>query len=104
MLVSGGENIYPAELESVLADCPQIAESTVVSLPDEHWGEVPVAVIVCKPGAPLDAADVLALFEGRLARFKFPKRVVFTETLPRTALGKVRKEQVVRDLSDATST
>jgi fatty-acyl-CoA synthase len=100
MLVSGGENIYPAELESVLADCPLIAESTVVGLPDERWGEVPVAVIVRKPQVPLDTAGVLALFEGRLARFKFPKRIVFTDTLPKTALGKVQKDTVVRDLTD----
>ena len=100
MIVSGGENIYPAELESVLADCADIAECAVVGLPDERWGEVPVAVIVRKPDAALDAAGVLALFEGRLARFKFPKRIVFVQALPRTALGKVRKEAVVRELVD----
>lgn len=99
MIVSGGENIYPAELESVLADCAGVAESTVVGVPDERWGEVPVAVIVRRPDAALDAGAVLALFEGRLARFKFPKRIVFVESLPRTALGKVRKDEVVRELT-----
>jgi len=99
MIISGGENIYPAELESVLADCAEIAEFSVVGLPDERWGEVPVAVIVRKPGATLDTGAVMALFEGRLARFKFPKRVVFTDTLPKTALGKVRRDAVVRMLA-----
>ena len=99
MIVSGGENIYPAELESVLADCADIRDFTVVGLPDERWGEVPVAVIVRGPDTALDAAGVLALFEGRLARFKFPKRIVFVESLPKTALGKVRKDEVVRGLT-----
>ena len=99
MIVSGGENIYPAELESVLADCAGIVDFTVVGVPDERWGEVPVAVIVRRPDAAIDTAGVLALFEGRLARFKFPKRVVFVESLPKTALGKVRKDDVVRELT-----
>jgi fatty-acyl-CoA synthase len=99
MIISGGENIYPAELESVLADCADIEEFSVVGLPDARWGEVPVAVIVRKPNAALDTAAVMALFENRLARFKFPKRVVFAETLPKTALGKVRRDAVVRMLT-----
>ncbi len=103
MIVSGGENIYPAELESVLADCADIVDFTVVGIPDQRWGEVPVAVIVRRPDAALDAGNVLALFEQRLARFKFPKRVVFVESLPKTALGKVRKDEVVRELTAQTA-
>ncbi len=99
MIVSGGENIYPAELESILADCPGIADQTVVGIPDPRWGEVPVAVIVRRPDAPLDTAAILALFEDRLARFKHPKRIVFVDSLPKTALGKVRKDEVVRELT-----
>jgi fatty-acyl-CoA synthase len=99
MIISGGENIYPAEVESVLADCDDIVEATVVGVPDERWGEVPVAVIVRRPGAALDAAAVLALFDGRLARFKLPRRIVFVESLPKTALGKVQKAEVLRDLT-----
>ena len=92
MIISGGENIYPAELENVLADCADIAEAAVIGRPDVKWGEVAVAVVVKKPGARLDEAAVLGLFDGRLARFKHPRCVVFMETLPKTALGKVQKD------------
>jgi fatty-acyl-CoA synthase len=91
MIISGGENIYPAEIENLLADCPEILEAAVVGQPDARWGEVVVAVVVKASGADLDAAAVMQLFEGRLARFKHPKRIVFCEALPKTALGKVQK-------------
>ena len=98
MIISGGENIYPAELESVLADCAHILEATVVGQDDARWGEVAVAVVVRKPGATLDEADVKQLFEGRLARYKHPRRVVFCDALPKTALGKVQKAELIRRL------
>lgn len=91
MIISGGENIYPAELESVLAECPDILEAAVVGRDDARWGEVAVAVVVKKPGTSLSADDVLKLFDGRLARFKHPRQVVFQNALPKTALGKVQK-------------
>jgi fatty-acyl-CoA synthase len=91
MIISGGENVYPAELENVLADCAAIAEAAVVGIPDPKWGEAVVAAIVKKPGVALDEAAVLALFDGRLARFKHPRRVVFVDSLPKSALGKVQK-------------
>ncbi len=104
MIISGGENIYPAELEEVLSGTDLVAESTVVGVPDERWGEVPVIVAVRATGpaaasgaagdAEIEAAEVLALFDGRLARFKHPKAVLWTDQLPRTALGKVRKHEV----------
>jgi fatty-acyl-CoA synthase len=94
VIISGGENVYPAELERVLRDIDGVSESTVVGRPDTRWGEVPVAVVVPKPGSALDRAAVLAAFEGRLARYKHPKDVVFVAELPRNALGKVRVEQV----------
>jgi fatty-acyl-CoA synthase len=94
MIISGGENVYPAELENVLADCPAVAEAAVVGVPDPHWGESVVAVIVKKPGTALDETAVLALFDGRLARFKHPRRVIFVETLPKSALGKVQKAEL----------
>jgi fatty-acyl-CoA synthase len=94
VILSGGENVYPAELESVLADCPQIAESAVLGIEDAKWGEAACAVVVRKPGAKLDEAAVLALFEDRLARFKHPRRVVFVDQLPRNALGKVQKGEL----------
>ena len=94
MIISGGENIYPAELENVLAQCDDVLEAAVVGRSDARWGEIAVAVIVPKPGRPLAAADILTLFEGKLARYKHPKDVVFVEGLPRSALGKVRKEEL----------
>ncbi|HEY7759533.1 MAG TPA: AMP-binding protein [Burkholderiales bacterium] len=94
MIVSGGENIYPAEIENVLAQCADIAEAAVIGLPDPQWGEVPVAAVVKRPGSTLDEATVLRLFEGRLGRFKRPRRVVFMARLPKTALGKVQTAQL----------
>ena len=94
MIISGGENVSPAEVEAVLLDCPDIAEAAVVGRPDTRWGEVVVAVVAPAPGVTLERERVLALFDGRLARFKHPKDVVVVSALPRTALGKVRKEDV----------
>ena len=120
MIISGGENIYPAELEEILAHSELVAEATVVGVPDERWGEVPVIVAVralrpsdTQTAAHLDAAAgtsteaeaeaeaddaiaarLLRLFDGQLARFKHPKAVFWVDQLPRTALGKVRKHEV----------
>ena len=91
MIISGGENIYPAELENILADCPLIAEAAVIGQPDAQWGEVAVAVVVRQPGSAIDANGVRALFDGKLARYKQPRQVIFCDALPKTALGKVQK-------------
>ncbi len=97
VIITGGENVYPAGLENLLAECDWIAEAAVVGLPDAHWGEKVVAVVVPEsPGAP-SPEDVLALFQGRVARYKHPREVVFMDTLPRNAMGKVRKDKL-RDL------
>ena len=96
MIISGGENIYPAEIENVLTESPDIAEASVVGWPDRRWGEIAVAVVAPRAGRHLDEATVLGLLEGRIARFKHPKRVLFVDALPRTALGKVRREEVRR--------
>ncbi|MEM9683978.1 MAG: long-chain-fatty-acid--CoA ligase [Pseudomonadota bacterium] len=99
MIISGGENIYPAELENVLADCADIAEFAVIGRPDPKWGEIPVAVIVLKPDAQMSKEDVLALFAGRLARYKHPRDVAFVDgPLPRTSLGKVQKFELRKAL------
>jgi fatty-acyl-CoA synthase len=87
VIISGGENVYPAEVERILAGAPGIVEGAVVGRPDPRWGEVPVAVVV--PAAGFDPARVLAHFDGRIARFKQPRDVVAVAALPRTALGKV---------------
>jgi len=87
MIISGGENISPAEVERVLAQAPGVLECAVIGRPDTKWGEVPLAVVVAGPG--FDERKVLAFFEGRLARFKQPRAVAVVPALPRTALGKV---------------
>jgi fatty-acyl-CoA synthase len=94
LIISGSENIYPAELEAVLAECPAIAEAAVVARPHERWGEVPVAVVVARKGEALGREAVLALFRDRLARFKHPHDVIFVDSLPRNAIGKVLKYRV----------
>jgi len=94
MIISGGENIYPAEIENVLAECDAIAEVAVVGRPDERWGEAVVAVVVPKPGASVTERDVIGALEGRVARYKHPRAVVTVAQLPRTALGKIQKSEV----------
>jgi fatty-acyl-CoA synthase len=94
MIISGGENIYPAEIENLLVTLPGAAECAVVGLPDERWGEVPVAVLVRTSdaaGQALDAEAVLQHLQSCIARFKLPRRVVFMDSLPKSALGKVQK-------------
>ncbi len=100
MIISGGENIAPAEIENVLLECSDIAEASIVGEPDARWGEVVVAVIAPRAGRQITAQRVLALLEGRIARYKHPKRVVFVDALPKTALGKIRKEDVRRLVAD----
>jgi fatty-acyl-CoA synthase len=94
LIVSGGENIYPAELEALLTAQESIADAAVVGGPDPRWGEAPVAFVVRRHGAALDESAVKALFDGRLARFKHPQRVIFVETLPRNAMGKVLRYEL----------
>jgi fatty-acyl-CoA synthase len=94
MIISGGENIYPAEIENLLIESPDIAEASVIGRPDERWGEIVVAVVVPRPDHTLTGEQVLKLLEGRIARFKHPKEVVVVKALPKTALGKIRKEDV----------
>jgi fatty-acyl-CoA synthase len=103
MIISGGENIYPAEIESVLLECADIADAGVVGRPDERWGEAVVAVVVLKPGVRMTAADVMALLDGRIARYKHPREVRFMEALPRSALGKVMKDSLRAAVSSASA-
>jgi fatty-acyl-CoA synthase len=94
MIICGGENIYPAEVENVLIECPSVDEACVVGRPDARWGEIVVAVVVPKPGCRLTQAEVLTFFDGRIARYKHPREVQFVDRLPRSALGKVQKETI----------
>ncbi|PWI14175.1 o-succinylbenzoate--CoA ligase [Streptomyces sp. Act143] len=94
MIISGGENIYPAEIEDLLLAHPGIAECAVIGVPDDKWGEVPRAVVVPREGVALDPDEVLASLSGRLAKYKIPKSVVLADELPRTASGKLLKSRV----------
>ena len=94
VIISGGENIYPAEVEMILHAMTDVADGVVVGLADAKWGEVPFAVVQMNKGAEVEAAAFLARFEGKIANFKRPRGVVFTDSLPRNAMGKVLKHQV----------
>ncbi len=97
VIISGGENIHPAELENVLADCPAIAEAAVVGVEDPKWGEAACACVVRR--SDIDEQGILALFHERLAKFKHPRRVVFLDSLPRNAMGKVQKQELRRQIT-----
>ncbi len=94
MFISGGENVYPAEIENVLYEHPAVAEVAVIGVPDERWQEVGLALIVLKEGAALTADELIAFCHGKLARYKIPRSVRFVESLPRTAAGKVLKRSL----------
>lgn len=92
MIISGGENVYPAEVEAAMLRMPAVQSVAVVGAPDDKWGEVPHAVVVLRDGAqPITAADVQAFLDGQLARYKVPKTITVLDELPRTASGKIRK-------------
>ena len=91
LIISGGENIYPAEIENLAITWPGVADAVVLGLPDARWGEVPVLVLVAQPGLAIDVCGLRALFQQQLARFKHPRRIMLQGSLPRTALGKVQK-------------
>ncbi len=101
VIVSGGENIYPAEVERVLREVPGIRECHAIGRPDARWGMVPVAAVVADAGLTREA--VLSHFEGRLARFKHPRDVVFLAELPRNAMGKVKLDELAQMVERATS-
>ncbi len=95
MYISGGENVFPVEVEAALAEAPEILDCAVIGVPDERWGEVGVAYILLKgKGDKLSADDVIAHVKSRLAAFKAPKHVEFVEELPRTPSGKVQKHKL----------
>jgi fatty-acyl-CoA synthase len=90
LIISGGENIYPAEVERVLLEHPEVAECAVIGRPDPRWDEVPIAYVIRRKDASVGADDLKAHTQSQLARFKVPRDIVFVEDLPRTALGKVQ--------------
>src|ERR1700722_9647050 len=96
LVISGGFNVYPKEIESEIDAMPGVVESAVIGLPHEDFGEGVTAVVVCNKGADVSEASVLGALEGRLAKFKMPKRVFVVDELPRNAMGKVQKN-ILRD-------
>ena len=96
LVISGGYNVYPAEIEGVINEMAGVAESAVVGVPHPDFGEAVVAVVVAKPGAALDADAMIAALKQRIANFKVPKRVFVVAELPRNAMGKVQKN-LLRD-------
>jgi len=96
MFISGGENIYPAEIERILRMHPGVEDIAVVGMPDETWGEAGYAFVMPKREKNLEADDLIQFCDGKLARYKWPKHVQFCTELPLTALGKVRKTELKR--------
>jgi fatty-acyl-CoA synthase len=96
MIISGGENIYPAQVEQEIAQLEAVAAVAVIGVPHETWGEVPRAVVVLREGHELTEEQLVEHLRGRLARYKIPKSVVFTDEMPRTASGKIRKPDLRR--------
>ncbi|WP_420722451.1 AMP-binding enzyme [Hwanghaeella sp. LZ110] len=94
MYISGGSNVYPKEIEEKILNHPSIVEVAIVGMPDPTWGESGVAVCVCRQGCSLEEADLLAWLENKISRYKMPKKVVFWDSLPKSAYGKITKKDV----------
>ena len=94
VIISGGENIYPAEVEAVAITCAGVRSAAVVALPDHRWGEVGVAYVETFPGATVTEAELRAHFEAHLARYKIPKHLCFVDELPRNATGKILRSHL----------
>ena len=104
MYISGGENVYPAEVESVLHQLPAVAEAAIIGIPSEQWGEVGMAIVAVKPGHTLTPAEIHAHCAANLAKFKCPRLVEFVEALPRNATGKIHKPTLRQQFSVAKPT
>jgi len=97
MIISGGENVYSIEVESVISMHPGVAEVAVIGVPDERWGEAVTAIVVPRPGSAPSAEDLAGFCRGKIAGYKIPKSFEFrTEPLPKTGPGKIAK-RVLRD-------
>ena len=91
LIISGGYNVYPAEIEGFVNEMPGVAESAVIGVPHPDFGEAVVAVVVARPGSALDGAALIAALKAQIAHFKVPKRVFVAAELPRNSMGKVQK-------------
>ena len=104
MYISGGENVYPAEVESVLHQLSAVAEAAVIGIPSEQWGEVGMAIVAIKPGHTLKPEEIHAHCQANLARFKCPRLIEFVDALPRNATGKIHKPTLRKNFSAAKPT
>jgi len=98
MIISGGENIYPAEVEAVISEHSAVGSVAVIGVPDDKWGEVPQAIVTLREGESLTAEELRGFLDGRLARYKIPKSLVVVADMPRTASGKIRKMELRKQL------
>jgi fatty-acyl-CoA synthase len=94
LIISGGENIYPAEVEAAIAAFPEVLDAAVVGVPDERWGEVGAAFVIRRSPTDLDEAALRQRLTGVLAKYKIPRYVRFVDELPRNATGKVRRDEL----------
>jgi O-succinylbenzoic acid--CoA ligase len=99
LIISGGENVYPAEVESVLLEHPHVKEAGVIGQPDPKWGEVPVGFVVKQPQSPLTEKELIHFCQERLARYKIPRTIRFVDRLPRNASNKLLRRKL-RSLLD----
>lgn len=97
MFISGGENIYPAEVENVIITHAKVREVAVISQPDARWGGVGLAVIVLRIPGSVSGEEILTFCEGKLARYKLPRAICFTEILPRNMMGKIIKAELAKE-------
>jgi acyl-CoA synthetase (AMP-forming)/AMP-acid ligase II len=98
MFISGGENVYPAEIENVLRSHPKILDAAVVGVPDDKWGEVGSAAVVIRTGENIDSSELTKWCQQRMGKYKIPKAITFVAFLPRTETGKVSKQEIREQL------
>ena len=94
MIISGGENVYAAEVEAIFREHPAVADAALIGQPDEKWGEVGLMIVACKPGQTVTGEELIQFCQGRLAKYKIPKRVEFVDALPYSPYGKVIKAEL----------
>jgi fatty-acyl-CoA synthase len=103
MIISGGENVYAAEVETVFREHPAVADAALIGQPDDKWGEVGLMIVACKPNQNLEAEELLQFCSGRLAKYKIPKRIEFVDALPYSPYGKVIKAELRKKFVDDVS-
>ena len=100
MIITGGENVYPREIEEVLYTRPEVQECAVIGLPDKEWGERVVAIVVPKQGYELDVAGLKSFLKAHLSPFKAPKEFIIMDDLPKSSAGKILKRELKQELKD----